>query len=94
MKQYPYNPGTFDGTKFAKKYKLKSGLSPDRDFWADSTFIYLRDGLVLPDDPPVFEAPSPPPVLFNETDIDAANNILEIKIVLKRLLRIIRQFES
>ncbi len=54
MKSYPYIPTKFDGSKFEKRYGI-SGLNGD--FWADSKFIYIRDGLVLPDDPPVFEAP-------------------------------------
>ena len=45
----------FDGEKFAARY----GLKHEGDFWADTEFIYVRDGLKLPDDPPIFEAPGP-----------------------------------
>lgn len=54
IKQYP-KPKSFDGGKFTARYNLG-----EFDFWADKDFIYLRDGLVLPDDPPIFEAPDPP----------------------------------
>jgi len=55
IKQYP-KPSEFDGHKFAVRY----GLDGLYDFWADQTTLYLRDGLILPDDPPIFEPPDPP----------------------------------
>ena len=54
-KRFPIQP--FSGRKFAARY----GLDPlHPDFWADEQFLYLRDGLILPDDPPIFEPPDPP----------------------------------
>ena len=56
IKRYPYTPTLFDGGKFARRYSIDSLKG---DFFADSQFVYLRDGLILPDDPPIFEAPDP-----------------------------------
>lgn len=56
MKKYP-RPVQFDGAKFGARYGIDSLAG---DFWMDRDFLYLRDGLVLPDDPPIFEAPDPP----------------------------------
>ncbi len=56
-KQHQVDPSAFDGTKFAQRY----GLDSQSDFKAvyenGQMFIVLREGLTLPDDPPVFDAP-------------------------------------
>ena len=54
MPSFPMQP--FSGAKFAARYGLDSLAG---DFWADENFIYIRDGVNLPDDPPIFEAPDP-----------------------------------
>ena len=53
----PYKmPPQFDGGKFARRY----GLDSLKDFFARDGFLHLGEGVVLPDDPPIFEAPDPP----------------------------------
>ena len=52
---YPFTLSGFDGAKFKARYNLVT-----EDFMAREGFIHLRAGLVLPDDPPIFEAPDPP----------------------------------
>jgi len=56
VNKYPL-PLLFDGKKFALRYKLNA-LRPD--FWCDNAFVYLRDGISLIDDPPIFELPDTP----------------------------------
>lgn len=56
IKKYLVTAEDFDGTKFATKYTL----DPHKDFYAGyengNMFIVLREGLTLPDDPPIFES--------------------------------------
>lgn len=76
-------PALFDGTKFAVRYKLNSLRM---DFWADEKWVYLRDGITLPDNPPIFEAPdAPPPPL--STRLDALKTLPELIELLKKELR-------
>ena len=53
MKIYK-KPASFDGAKFASRYKL----DPFKDFYDDGlgNLVVLKE---LPDDPPIFEAPDP-----------------------------------
>lgn len=58
---WPVNPATFDGTKFATRYKLKPG-----QFWIDgepgAQLLHTSAPLLPPDDPPIFELPDTPAV--------------------------------
>jgi hypothetical protein len=54
--------GQFSGVKFAARYNLDAVAG---DFWADDQFIYLREGVTLLDDPPIFELPDPPKEKFD-----------------------------
>lgn len=70
MATYP-KPEQFDGGKFAVRY----GLNPRaNDFWDDGRGnIVLRDGLILPDDPPIFEAPDPRPIRKTKEELRQLN---------------------
>lgn len=47
----------FSGRKFAARY----GLDPlSGAFWATETHLFLRDDVILPDKPPIFEPSDPP----------------------------------
>lgn len=54
--KHQVDAANFDGAKFAQKYGLEQ-----EDFYAvyedGQMFVIIRDGITLPDDPPIFEAP-------------------------------------
>ena len=50
--QFSINPATFDGGKFITRYTLTK-----KDFWVSGSTLFLRDGVTLPDNPPIFDAP-------------------------------------
>src|SRR5688572_18358325 len=77
--RYSYNPAQFCGTKFKTRYGLR-----EEDFWADRTHVYVREGVRLSDDPPVFEAPTAR--ISTRDRIDAAQTLAELKEVLKEVL--------
>lgn len=59
---YQITLALFDGSKFALRYNLSPRVP---DFWITpetrtTGLLYLRDGIVLPDDPPIIEPPDPP----------------------------------
>lgn len=54
-KSYTIDPQAFDGEKFRRRYGLQL-----TDFYVDGDQLVVRDGITLPDDPPVFEPPDPP----------------------------------
>jgi hypothetical protein len=62
---YPYTPGQFSGKKFAVRYGLDAEAG---DFWADGQFVYVREGITLPDNPPIFEEPDDPAKFDPEPD--------------------------
>lgn len=81
---WPYDPKTFDGAKFKARY----GYTND-DFWADTEHIYLREGIVCPDNPPIFEPPDPKDP---ELDVKLAEFLADIEALpvvpgLKKILR-------
>lgn len=80
-RRYPVTAGQFDGAKFVARYKL----NPLGDFWAvqenGQTFIVIRDGVVIPDDPPIFDPPDSPQVV--------QRNIEKTRIDKERVLRAI-----
>jgi hypothetical protein len=49
------SPDTFDGDLFGKRYTL----NPIKDFWLEpkgsAVYLFLRDGITLPDDPPILD---------------------------------------
>lgn len=54
--QFPKPNFEWSGTKFRQRYGLG-----EFDFWDNGQgFVVLKNGIVLPDDPPIFEAPDPP----------------------------------
>lgn len=89
MKRYS-RPAQFDGDKFAARYNLNSLKG---DFWADPNFIYLKDGIVLLNDPPIFESkswlvyawtsPDPPGSVkvYDATGVDLVTNARIQKLV-------------
>lgn len=58
-KIYPVPAEQFDGAKFKTRYSLTQ-----KQFYAKSinnlNHVVLRDGVNLPDDPPIFDPPDPP----------------------------------
>ena len=54
----------FDGGKFAARYSLSS---PKGDFWVEvisgQSTLFLADGVILPDNPPIFDPPDPPEII-------------------------------
>lgn len=47
----------FDGAKFMKRYSLsREDFGAERDANGDM-WVFTREGIALPDDPPIFEAP-------------------------------------
>ena len=75
-------PPIFDGGKFALRYGIDSLAGA---FWADETMLYLRDGLMLPDDPPIFELPDPPKPSI-QARLDGATNLPDLIVILKEVL--------
>jgi hypothetical protein len=60
MRRYKINPKDFDGTKFATRYGLNALAG---DFWMATesngeSYLYLRSGISIISDPPVFEPPN------------------------------------
>lgn len=58
IKEYPIDPATFDGAKFADRYSLD--FNEDfkvRQKVGGQYILVLRLGLTLPDDPPIIEPP-------------------------------------
>jgi len=61
---YPINPPPFDGGKFSTRYSLNSARG---DFWAEvlagQSTLFIKDGITLPDNPPIFDPPDPPEII-------------------------------
>lgn len=57
-------PAQFDGEKFATRY----GLSVvNMDFWDDGKgHIVVKDGITIPDNPPIWEGPDDPEVVIRK----------------------------
>lgn len=54
----PWNlPPSWDARKFATRYGLKNDLQAE--FYTLDGKLFLRDGVTIPDDPPIFEPPDP-----------------------------------
>ena len=73
----------FDGAKFAARYSL----DPHKDFWTEGSNLILRDGVSLPDNPPIQETADSPVVVqrnLAKALIDAQNEI-----ILRALLAVI-----
>jgi hypothetical protein len=81
-KSYPM-PKDFSGRKFAARYGLDT---LNGDFWADDQFLYIRDGITLPDDPPIFETPDPPKPATS-VRLDGVTDLPSLIIILKEVLR-------
>ena len=86
--KWSYDPKAFDGTKFKARYDLTN-----EDFWADSESICVREGIVLPDDPPIFDAPTPRDPELNVrlaefmADIEALPVVPGLKKILRRMAK-------
>jgi hypothetical protein len=62
-KEYPVDPRNFDGAKFATRYGL-TPRNPAQFYMRENdkaeTVLVLADGVKIPDDPPIFDAPDDP----------------------------------
>lgn len=71
-------PRQFDGAKFAARYGLQVPERGQPDFYELNGRIYLREGLTLPDNPPIFEAPDPvTKIRVTELYLDTADGQLK-----------------
>lgn len=59
----------FDGIAFASRYGLQPG-----DFWCMAGQLFLRDGLTLPDDPPIQTACQPIVLLLRSQAVSLATD--------------------
>ena len=78
-------PQNFSGAKFAARYGLNPFVIPP-DFWLIKDQLYVKPGIQLPDDPPIFEPPDPPgPTIISQIDALPGTVPIALKDVLKRL---------
>lgn len=63
--QFLIDTTLFDGVKFTARYRLKTGDYTTR-LQGKTAVITLRDGLVLPDNPPIFDPPADAATLEKE----------------------------
>jgi len=57
---YSINNNAFDGGKFATRYSLDTLKG---DFWVEGSTLFIKTGIVLPDDPPIFDPQDTPVVV-------------------------------
>jgi hypothetical protein len=57
---FPITIATFDGGKFATRYSLNTLAG---DFWVEGATLFLKDGITLPDNPPIFDPQDSPTVI-------------------------------
>jgi hypothetical protein len=74
-------PNNFSGAKFSTRYSLQA-IGPQPDFWVISGELFMREGIVLPDDPPIFEPPDPPRPSVRER-LDLVRSLPELIELLK-----------
>lgn len=83
-RSWPLSVVNFSGRKFATRYGL---VALDGDFWISGKLLYVKDGVVLPDDPPIMEISDPPAdpnaalkAAINTLLADTTNNTLATKV--------------
>jgi hypothetical protein len=73
--------GVCDGRKFAERYKL----NPRTDFWMEGSVLVLRDGVTMPNDPPICEASNSQVVVAR----DRAKAEIDKEIALKAIVLLV-----